>query len=79
MVLIEYRLDRSPQRGRSVVRRDRDDDKRVRAVIETAGNDMRDVYGPNATAKGVLFGGAAAPQELTAFSKTIEGYAPTKK
>lgn len=49
------------------------------AVVETAGNDMRDVYGPNATAKGVLFGGAAAPQELTAFSKTIEGYAPTKK
>jgi lipid-binding SYLF domain-containing protein len=49
------------------------------AVIETAGNDMRDVYGPNATAKAVLFGGATAPPEVTAFSKTIEGYAPTKK
>src|SRR5688572_15733910 len=49
------------------------------AVIETAKNDMRDVYGENATAKSVLFGGAKAPQELTAFSKTIEGYTPAKK
>ena len=49
------------------------------AVIETAGNDMKDVYGTNATAKSVLFGGASAPPEVTAFSKTIEGYAPTKK
>jgi lipid-binding SYLF domain-containing protein len=49
------------------------------AVIETAGSDMKDVYGANATAKSVLFGGATAPQELTAFSKTIEGYAPAKK
>jgi lipid-binding SYLF domain-containing protein len=49
------------------------------AVIETAKNDMRDVYGEGASAKSVLFGGAKAPQELTAFSKTIEGYAPVKK
>lgn len=49
------------------------------AVIETANGDMKDVYGANASSKSVLFGGAAAPPELTAFSKTIEGYAPTKK
>src|SRR5688572_23716225 len=49
------------------------------AVIETAKNDMRDVYGENATAKSVLFGGAKAPQELTAFSKTIESFTPGKK
>jgi SH3 domain-containing YSC84-like protein 1 len=48
------------------------------AVIETADGDMKDVYGANASSKSVLFGGAAAPQELTAFSKTIEGYAPAK-
>jgi SH3 domain-containing YSC84-like protein 1 len=49
------------------------------AVIETAGGDMKDVYGANATARSVLYGGAAAPQELTAFSKTIESVTPTKK
>jgi len=49
------------------------------AVIETAGNDMRDVYGATATAKSVLFGDAKAPQELTAFAKTIEGYTAAKK
>jgi lipid-binding SYLF domain-containing protein len=49
------------------------------AVIEAANGDMKDAYGANATARSVLFGGATAPQELTAFSKTIEGYAPTKK
>jgi SH3 domain-containing YSC84-like protein 1 len=49
------------------------------AVIETANKDMQDVYGEGATSKSVLFGGAAGPQEMTAFSKTIEGYAPTKK
>jgi lipid-binding SYLF domain-containing protein len=49
------------------------------AVIETAGNDMRDVYGANATAKSVLFGDAKTPQELTAFAKTIEGYTAAKK
>lgn len=44
------------------------------AVIETAGSDMRDVYGPNVTAKAVLFDGTVtAPQEVTAFAKTIEG------
>jgi lipid-binding SYLF domain-containing protein len=48
------------------------------AVVETADGDMKDVYGPNATAKSVLFGGAPAPQEVTAFSKTIESYAPIK-
>jgi lipid-binding SYLF domain-containing protein len=46
------------------------------AVIETAGGDMQDVYGPSATARSVLFDGMAAPQELTAFSKTIESFAP---
>ena len=49
------------------------------AVIETAGNDMKDVYGENATAKSVLFGDAKTPQELTAFAKTIEGYTAAKK
>ena len=49
------------------------------AVIETAGGDMKDVYGANATARSVLFGGQAAPQELTAFSKTIESFTPAKK
>src|SRR5688572_32357703 len=49
------------------------------AVIETANNDMRDVYGPNATAKSVLFDSAIkAPEEVTAFAKTIEGVTPTK-
>jgi lipid-binding SYLF domain-containing protein len=49
------------------------------AVIETAGNDMKDVYGANATAKSVLFGAAKTPQELTAFAKTIESYTSVKK
>ena len=49
------------------------------AIIETANGDMKDVYGANATAKSVLFGGAAAPQEVTAFSKTIESFAPAKR
>lgn len=49
------------------------------AVIETAGGDMKDVYGPNATAKSVLFDGASAPEELTALSKTIESFAPVKR
>ena len=50
------------------------------AVIETANGDMRDIYGPNATAKSVLFDGTVkAPQEVTAFSKTIEGVTPSKK
>jgi lipid-binding SYLF domain-containing protein len=49
------------------------------AVIETAGKDMKDVYGPDATAKSVLYNGAAAPPELTAFSKTIEAHAPVKE
>lgn len=48
------------------------------AVIETANNDMKDAYGPSATARSVLFNGTAAPQELTAFSKTIESFAPPK-
>jgi lipid-binding SYLF domain-containing protein len=47
------------------------------AVIETANGDMKDAYGPSVTAKSVLFNGAAAPQELTAFSKTIESFAPS--
>jgi lipid-binding SYLF domain-containing protein len=49
------------------------------AVIETAGGDMRDVYGENGSAKSVLFGGSKAPQELTALAKTIEAYAPAKR
>jgi SH3 domain-containing YSC84-like protein 1 len=49
------------------------------AVIETADADMKDVYSDNPTAKAVLFGNVAAPPELTAFVKTIEGYAPTKR
>jgi SH3 domain-containing YSC84-like protein 1 len=45
------------------------------AVIETANNDMRDVYGPNVTARDVLFGGSVqTPQEVTAFAKTIQSY-----
>ena len=49
------------------------------AVIETANNDMRDVYGPNATARGVLFEGAVqAPEQLTAFAKAIDQYSPVK-
>ena len=45
------------------------------AVIETADGDMRDVYGPNVTARDVLFGGAVkTPQEVTAFAKTIQSY-----
>lgn len=45
------------------------------AVIETANRDMQDVYGPSVTAKSVLFdGGVKAPQELTAFAKTIESF-----
>ena len=49
------------------------------AVIETANGDMKDVYGDGATAKSVLYGGAKAPQEVTAFAKTIENFAPAKK
>src|SRR5918997_1671205 len=45
------------------------------AVIETANNDMRDVYGPNVTARDVLFGGnVKTPLEVTAFAKTIQSY-----
>jgi lipid-binding SYLF domain-containing protein len=49
------------------------------AVIETADGDMRDVYGEGASSRAVLFGGAPAPQELTAFAKTIESFTPAKK
>jgi len=49
------------------------------AVIETADNDMKDVYGPNVASKSVVSGTVEPPQEMTAFSKTIEGYAPAKK
>lgn len=49
------------------------------AVIEIADNDMKDVYSHGVTAKSVISGGVEAPQELTAFSKTIEAHAPTKK
>ncbi|MGH6619606.1 MAG: lipid-binding SYLF domain-containing protein, partial [Alphaproteobacteria bacterium] len=49
------------------------------AVIETADNDMKDVYGANGSAKSVLFAGMAAPPEMTAFSKTIESFTPAKK
>jgi lipid-binding SYLF domain-containing protein len=47
------------------------------AVIETADSDMRDVYGPNVTAKAVLFDGTfKPPQELTAFAKVIDSITP---
>lgn len=49
------------------------------AVIETANGDMQDVYGEGATAKSVLYGGKTAPQEVTAFVKTIESFAPITK
>lgn len=49
------------------------------AVIETAGGDMKDVYGPNATARSVLFGGTTPPQEVTAFTKTIESFTPATR
>lgn len=49
------------------------------AVIETADGNMRDVYGPGATARSVLFGGAKAPQEVTALSKTIESFVPATR
>ena len=44
------------------------------AVIETADSDMKDVYGPNTTAREVLFGGVKAPDEVTAFAKTLDSY-----
>jgi lipid-binding SYLF domain-containing protein len=45
------------------------------AVIETANGDMQDVYGPNVTAKSVLFDASVkAPLEVTAFAKTVEGF-----
>ncbi len=46
------------------------------AVIETADKDMRDVYGANVTAREVLLGSVKAPQEVTAFAKTVEGHTP---
>ena len=47
------------------------------AVIETANNDMRDVYGASATARSVLFDGTAtAPKQLTAFAEAIDHYSP---
>jgi lipid-binding SYLF domain-containing protein len=46
------------------------------AVIETADGDMKDVYGPNVSAREVLFGGVKAPEEVTAFGKTLQGYTP---
>ena len=47
------------------------------AVVETADGDMRDVYGPSATAKSVLFDGTVtAPAQLTAFAQTVETYTP---
>ena len=46
------------------------------AVIETADGDMKDVYGPTVTAREVLFGGIKAPDEVTAFAKTLQSYTP---
>ena len=45
------------------------------AVIETADGDMEDVYGPNATARDVLFGAVKPPASVTGFAKTLETYA----
>lgn len=44
------------------------------AVISTADGDMKDVYGPNVTAREVLFGAAKPPEEVTAFPKTLESF-----
>jgi len=44
------------------------------AVIETADKDMIDVYGPNMTAREVLFGGVKPRDEVTAFAKTLDSY-----
>jgi lipid-binding SYLF domain-containing protein len=45
------------------------------AVIETANDDMKEVYGPDATARQVLFEGTVQPPaEVTALSKTIASY-----
>jgi lipid-binding SYLF domain-containing protein len=49
------------------------------AVIETANGDMKDAYGANATSRAVLFGGTPTPQDLTAFTKTIDSFTPAKK
>jgi lipid-binding SYLF domain-containing protein len=49
------------------------------AVIETANNDMRDVYGPNASARAILFDGtvtAPPPAQLRTFAETVEKYTP---
>jgi lipid-binding SYLF domain-containing protein len=46
------------------------------AVIETADSDMKDVYGPNVKSREVLFGAVPAPQEVTAFGKTLDSYTP---
>jgi lipid-binding SYLF domain-containing protein len=48
------------------------------AVIETADGDMKDVYGPDTSSRSVLFNGTTAPQEVTAFAKTIESFTPAK-
>ncbi len=47
------------------------------AVIETADSDMKDVYGPNTTAREVLFGGVKPRDEVTAFAKTLDSYTAT--
>ena len=49
------------------------------AVIETSNGDMKDVYGPDASARSVLFNGTTPPQEITAFSKTVESFTPARK
>jgi lipid-binding SYLF domain-containing protein len=47
------------------------------AVIETAGGDMRDVYGANISSKTVLFDSTVtAPAPMMAFAKTLETYSP---
>ena len=46
------------------------------AVIETADKDMRDVYGPNVTAREVLFGNVKPLEEVTAFAKTVASITP---
>ncbi len=45
-------------------------------VLETADHEMENVYGPNVTAREVLFGAVKAPAEVTTFAKTLQTYSP---
>ena len=49
------------------------------AVIQPSGDDMRDVYGANVSAKDVLRGAAGATAGVLAFPKTLASYSGSKK